>query len=260
MLNWVKHFVCMWTIQWLSSHLPAEEPLRLRLLTYNIHHGEGVDGKLDLVRIAKVIQEVDPDIAALQEVDQNAGRSGQVDQAAELGRLTKMRSVFGGNIELQGGKYGNALLTRFEIINQQNDRLPNVANGEQRGVLQVLLRVPGRDRPLTVMATHFDHRQSDQERFLSAQRINSKLDSPEPAILLGDLNDVIGGRTLDLLDSFWKRVNDEPMPTIPVSVPKQQIDFILVRPSGQWKTVETKVLDEEIASDHRPFFAIIELK
>jgi len=78
------------------------------VLTYNIHHGEGVDGKLDLVRIAKVIQEVEPDIVALQEVDQNAGRSGQVDQAAELGRLTKMRSVFGGNIALQGGEYGNA--------------------------------------------------------------------------------------------------------------------------------------------------------
>jgi endonuclease/exonuclease/phosphatase family metal-dependent hydrolase len=259
MLNWMKYFVCLWTIQGLSSHLPAEEPLRLRVLTYNIHHGEGVDGKLDLVRISKVIQEVEPDIVALQEVDQNAGRSGKVDQAAELGRLTKMRSVFGGNIGLQGGEYGNALLTRFEIIKQQNDRLPNLANGEQRGDLQVLLRVPGRERPLTVLATHFDHRRSDEERFLSAQRINSKLDLAEPAILLGDLNDVIGSRTLDLLDSCWKRVNDEPMATIPVKNPIQQIDFILVRPSEGWKSVETKVLDEEIASDHRPFLAVVEL-
>lgn|GEM_PF-4200077 len=59
-------------------------------------------------------------------------------------------------------------------------------------------------------ATHFDCRRGDEERFLSAQRINSKLDLEEPAILLGDLNDVIGSRTLGLLDSFWKRVNDEP--------------------------------------------------
>jgi endonuclease/exonuclease/phosphatase family metal-dependent hydrolase len=49
------------------------------------------------------------------------------------------------------------------------------------------------------------------------------------------------------------------MATIPVKNPIQQIDFILVRPSEGWKSVETKVLDEEIASDHRPFLAVVEL-
>lgn len=78
------------------------------------------------------------------------------------------------------------------------------------------------------------------------------------AIFLGDLNDVVGSRTLNLLDRNWKRVNDVPLPTIPVSEPKRQIDFILVRPAERWKTVEAKVLDEAIASDHRPFFAVIE--
>lgn len=236
----------------------AEEPVRLRVLTYNIHHGEGVDGKLDLARIANVIQAVEPDIVALQEVDQNVPRSGSVDQAAELGRLTKMQHLFGGNIDLQGGKYGNALLTRFDVTSHENEKLPNVANGEQRGVLSAAIRLPNHPEAISVFATHFDHRRSDEERVQSAERVNAMVSGNGMAIFLGDLNDVVGSRTLDLLDRNWKRVNDVPLPTIPVSEPKRQIDFILVRPAERWKTVEAKVLDEAIASDHRPFFAVIE--
>ena len=75
------------------------------MLSYNIHHAEGVDNKLDLERIANVILSVKPDIIALQEVDQKATRSGSVDQPAELARLTKMNVAFGANIPLQGGHY-----------------------------------------------------------------------------------------------------------------------------------------------------------
>jgi endonuclease/exonuclease/phosphatase family metal-dependent hydrolase len=50
------------------------------------------------------------------------------------------------------------------------------------------------------------------------------------------------------------------MPTFPVDRPTRQIDFILFRPSGRWKVVESRVLDEPVASDHRPFFAVLELR
>ena len=73
----------------------------------------GVDRKLDVPRIARVIKSVKPDLVALQEVDNKAGRSGRVDQATELARLTGMRPVFGANIPLQGGHSGNAILSRF---------------------------------------------------------------------------------------------------------------------------------------------------
>jgi endonuclease/exonuclease/phosphatase family metal-dependent hydrolase len=54
----------------------AAEPLRLRVMSYNIHHGEGVDGKVDLPRLAGVIRAEAPDIVALQEVDQKTDRTG----------------------------------------------------------------------------------------------------------------------------------------------------------------------------------------
>jgi hypothetical protein len=46
----------------------ARASTRLRVLSYNIHHGEGVDGKLDLARIAGAINSVKPDLVALQEL------------------------------------------------------------------------------------------------------------------------------------------------------------------------------------------------
>jgi endonuclease/exonuclease/phosphatase family metal-dependent hydrolase len=150
------------------------------------------------------------------------------------------------------------MLTRFEIASHQNDKLPNVANGEQRGILSVSIRLPNQQESISVFATHFDHRRSDEERVLSGEQANAMVDGKGLAILMGDINDIIGSRTMDLLDRNWKRVNDVPLPTIPVSEPKRQIDFILVRPVDRWKMVEAKVVEEPIASDHRPFFAVIE--
>ena len=64
------------------SSIQASEPTQVRVLTYNIHHGEGTDRKIDLARIAAVIKRVKPDVVALQEVDKATSRSHGVDQAA----------------------------------------------------------------------------------------------------------------------------------------------------------------------------------
>src|SRR5262245_43373982 len=80
-------------------------PREIRVLSYNIHHGRGLDDKVDLERIAEVILSVKPDLVAVQEVDQKARRTEGVDQPAELARLTKMEVVFGKNIDFEGGGY-----------------------------------------------------------------------------------------------------------------------------------------------------------
>ena len=70
----------------------------------------GQDGKVDLRRAASVIIRLRPDLVALQEVDHRARRSGQVDQAAELGKMTGMHHAFGSFFDFEGGKYGMAIL------------------------------------------------------------------------------------------------------------------------------------------------------
>lgn len=244
-----------------ASAVDAAEPVRVRLLSYNIHHAEGVDGRLDLERIAGVIRAVEPDLVALQEVDQKVKRSAAVDQPAELARLTKMQVVFGANIELQEGYYGNAVLSRLPIVRHENHRLPNVDAGEQRGVLEVELELKPADQRLLLFATHLDHRGDDRERLASAKAINelALAHAKQPALLAGDLNDTPNSKTLAELAQQWTSANEKPLPTIPVARPTRQIDFLLFRPQDRWKVVEVKVLDEAVASDHRAIFAVLEL-
>ena len=239
-----------------------QRPLTLRVLSYNIHHGEGTDGQLDLERIAKVITSVDPDLVALQEVDRNVQRTSQVDQPAELARLTKMSVIFGDNISLQGGQYGNAILSRFPILDHQNHALPNFDGGEQRGVLEAEVQLPGSHPTLLFMATHLDHRRDDKERIASARAINERIEDRPGAVALlaGDLNDIPGSRTLVELGNHWSRANRAISPTIPVEEPTRQIDYILLRPADRWRVIQTRVLDEAVASDHRAILAVLELE
>ena len=237
-----------------------DQNLRLRILSYNIHHAEGVDGKLDVPRIAQVILSVDPDLVALQEVDKNTIRTGKVNQDIELSRLTKMNSGFGSNITFQGGQYGNAILSKFPIIKNKNFLLPNVDSGEQRGLLQSRIQISNKENVL-FFSTHLDHRRSDTERLASAKAINQiiSLDNKSPAILAGDFNDVPDSPTLKELGKVWLRTNKKILRTIPASKPSRQIDYIFVQPKERWKIIESQILDEDIASDHRAIFSIIEL-
>ncbi len=236
----------------------ADQPLRLRVLSYNIHHGAGTDGKLDLPRIAKVIESVSPDLVALQEVDKNVNRSASVDQSAELARLLGMKVVFGGNITLQGGEYGNAILSKHDLVDSMNVALPNHDNGEQRGVLTARVAV---DPIGTVrfLATHFDHRRDDTERVASAKQINALVaQSDVPTILAGDINATRQSAVLKELETQWTIAGKVAQPTIPAAEPNRQIDFVLFRPAARWQVIETTVLTEAVASDHRAILAVLE--
>jgi endonuclease/exonuclease/phosphatase family metal-dependent hydrolase/dienelactone hydrolase len=235
----------------------------LRVLSYNIHHAAGTDGKLDLQRIANVIQSVDPDVVSLQEVDRLARRSGSIDQPSELARLTGMRVCFAENIPLQGGSYGNAILTRFPIDSNSHALLPNHDKGEQRGLLRSRLHWQEVGKPaikLNFTATHFDHRRNDTERVASALQVNEiALSDPEtPSLIAGDFNDVRGSTTLDILQKQWT-IAGPTLPTIPAAKPTRQIDFILFRPKNRWTIIKTQVLKESVASDHRAILSVLRL-
>lgn len=257
---WLRAVLAMFSFLSATSRAESDEPTQLRVLSYNIHHAEGVDQKLDLERIANVILSVKPDIIALQEVDQKSTRSGSIDQPAELARLIKMNVAFGANIPLQGGHYGNAILSRFPVASQKNHLLPNIDNGEQRGVIAAEIEIPELSEPLLLLATHLDQRPDGKERIASAKAINQLIGKGniQPALLAGDMNAVIGSETLKEFDSMWTRVNAEPLATIPVTSPKHQIDFIMFQPRERWRVVEVKVLDEAVASDHRAILAVLE--
>ncbi|MBN1443777.1 MAG: endonuclease/exonuclease/phosphatase family protein, partial [Planctomycetes bacterium] len=90
-------------------------PVAYRVVSYNIRHGRGMDGEVDLERTAAVLRRLEPDIVGLQEVDDRVERSGRVNQPEELGRLLDMHPAFGSFFAHQGGQYGMAVLSRHPI-------------------------------------------------------------------------------------------------------------------------------------------------
>jgi endonuclease/exonuclease/phosphatase family metal-dependent hydrolase len=202
----------------------------LRVITYNIHHGVGLDGRLDLQRLAGVIVRERPDVVALQEVDRGVERSGQRDLLRELAELTGLEhAAFGKNLDHQGGDYGNGLLSRFPIRRQANLHLDQLGPGERRGVLHAVLDVEGRE--VAVLVTHLDHL-SLEERLASVRQIEERLlpaYERYPLVLAGDINDVPEGavyrRLTARLADAW--VAGEGLGyTIPVGAPARRIDYV----------------------------------
>ncbi|MCX8035886.1 MAG: endonuclease/exonuclease/phosphatase family protein [Candidatus Sumerlaeia bacterium] len=244
------------------------KPARLVVLSYNIHHGEGMDRRIDLPRIAAVIRSVAPDLAAIQEVDRKTQRSGGTDHAETLARLVGMKMVFGRTIDYQGGQYGNMILSRPKIRTSANHPLPFTEGREPRAVLRAEVQWPeGKAAALEpngviFYATHLDHTPDSTDRLAAAAVIErlTKADGNRPALLAGDLNSTPGSPTLKVLTKLWAVAETgRPLFTTPVSRPQRQIDFILYRPKSRWRVVEARVLDEAVASDHRPILAVLEL-
>ncbi len=238
----------------------ASEAEILRVLTYNIHHGRGTDGQIDLDRIAAVINSVSPHLVALQEVDRNTERSGGVDQPTELARRTGLRAVFEKNIDFQGGEYGNAVLTRLDVVASRNVYLPSLTEGEQRGLLIVTCELPAGGGPVRFMATHFDYRGDDEERLQSVEVVNRQASQANtPAILAGDLNALFESRVMKSLTNVWLLANRQPLFTIPAAEPVRQIDYVATFPRTAFVPVAARVLEAPVESDHRPLLITLKV-
>ncbi len=238
----------------------AELPEVIRVVTYNIHHAEGTDGRVDLERIAKVIMAESPDVVAVNEVDQGTRRTHRIDMPAELARLTDMQAIFEKNIDHDGGRYGNAVLTRLPVRGHTNHKLPSNYEGEQRGLLEVELGDKEGEPSILFFATHFDYRPDDTERLASVKKVAEILADRKDklAILAGDLNATPDSQVIANLSENWQRTNAKVLATFPAAKPERQIDYVFVRPANRWKVVETRVLDESVASDHRGVLAVVQ--
>lgn len=240
----------------------AGSPPRVRVLTYNIHHGQGTDGRLDLARIAAVIRRLKADLVALQEVDRRTRRSRGTDQAAELGRLTGMHVAFGKAMDYAGGEYGEAVLSRYALLETKNHTLPKGPGSEPRAALAIRVRLGRAGPELQFVGTHLDHA-SEEARYAQARLLNETfgLRAGTPAVLAGDLNAVASSRTIEaLLQHFRDAGAPAPQPTWPSHRPRARIDYVLFRPRDAWRVVQRRVVDERVASDHRPLLVVLEYR
>ena len=242
-----------------SSSLPVTGQSEvIRVVTYNIKHGRGNDNVVDLDRTAAVLRAQRPDVIGLQEVDDRAKRSGAVAEAEYLGKALGMHHAFGRFMDYQGGAYGMAILTRYPIESATEVPLPE--GNEPRTALAVRVQLPD-GRPLTIVNVHFDWVRDDTFRFAQADALAKYLDAVQgPYILLGDFNDVPDSRTLEL---FKARAGEATKPeadrfTFPARRPEKEIDYIFFAPASAWRPRKVRVIDETLASDHRPVVAVLE--
>jgi len=236
-------------------------PTRLTVLSYNIYHGEDAQGGSNLDAVAAIINELKPDLVALQEVDNKTTRSKGLDLTAELSERTAMEGRFGKAMDYAGGGYGVATLSRLPIIHEKNHPLPHTAGVEPRTALELKVRLPD-GRHILFINTHLDHQRNPKYRTAQADRLLQICSEYSlPIILAGDLNTT---PDTDLIATFTKDWSDtadnNPQPTFPAVNPNRKIDYILARPKGRWKTIESRVIEETVASDHRPILATLQLE
>jgi endonuclease/exonuclease/phosphatase family metal-dependent hydrolase len=234
----------------------------LRVMSYNIHTGVGMDKKLDLPRIAELIKRERPDLVGLQEVDRGVERTGRVDQIEELARLTGMQYAFAPNLAYQGGWYGVAVLSRFPILSSEHARFQHLREAERRGYLRVEVSLGG--RAVSFVTTHLDYQYDDNRLYETRQLLEAVSRADAPLIVAGDFNEEPDGASYKLMLSrfadAWPAGGAEGGGlTYPADKPRKRIDYIFHTPRDRTRARRARVI-ESLASDHRALVAEIELK
>jgi endonuclease/exonuclease/phosphatase family metal-dependent hydrolase len=227
----------------------------IRLVTYNIRHGKGIDGAISLGRIAQTLKNINADIAALQEVDKHLPRSFLKNQAKAFARLTSMHYAFAPNIRFFKFffSFGNAVLSKYPIAQSGNLLLPG--QKERRGLQHCTILLPG-GRKIYLFNTHLGL--STQERRIQIEALVKKIDRvPYPVLLAGDFNCAPGDNELILLSQSLEYAADYPVNTFPSHGAHFPIDHIYV--SRHWLVTDVFTYPST-ASDHLPLVCNLQLK
>jgi len=239
------------------------EPVKLKVMSFNIHHAVGEDNVLDLERIARIIEESNTDIVGLQEVDNHwSSRSDFQDQAKLLAERLGMFYTYAANLDyepLNEGderrQYGTAILSKYPIIASENHSLTKIGNTEQRGLLEATINVKGNH--LHFYNTHLALTSAEREIQIN-EVVKIANQSEGPKVILGDLNATPESNEMKAMYANYLDVfADQPTAfTYSAENPTKRIDYIFT--SNDIETVNTEVI-QSLASDHLPITAEIVL-
>jgi endonuclease/exonuclease/phosphatase family metal-dependent hydrolase len=229
--------------------------MQVKFMSYNIQ-GHAAKGRADfLPKLAEVIASAHPDVVGLQEVHCRT-RVGPVHQGEVLAGLTGLNLAFGRSCGMDGGDYGNAILTRGQIKSTFTHPLPG--SGEPRSVLQADISLDGTD--VTFFATHL----AAWGRLLRVARMKQIAELGDitargslPHVLVGDFNVPPGAdeiRTL-LSHGHLRVIGDARESTFPMT--RQRLDYIFADP--RWELVTTDVIRRG-PSDHWAITAELALR
>lgn|SRR5690554_245073 len=238
-----------------------EHSTTIRVMTYNIHHANppSQPDSIDIEAITRVIRNENPDLVALQEVDVFTQRSGtELHQAREIARRLDMHCYFGKALDYQGGYYGNAVLSRYPILDSTVFELPPMegVEAEVRNWTGIKISIEGNE--MWFGSTHLDF-QRGENNLDQSRRLVQHLEKIElPIIIGGDFNRTPDSETMAFFSDHFQLTCSDCPPTIPVTDPNRTIDHVIYRPKERFTVAEHRVVDEQYASDHLPVIAVLE--
>ncbi len=223
----------------------------MRIMTYNIRAGRGLDGRLSLDRIAQVIEAESPDVVALQEVDSQRKRTTYVDQAQVLAEKLGYHCAFVHARRWTRGEYGNAILSRFPMLDVQRLALPRPARlpAESRCVLQCRLAHP--EGQVNVWNTHLGLLPAERRAQVAVMIQEYLRHEQLPLILCGDFNARPRSKEISGLALHLQRVLSQR--TFPGFLPVVHLDHVFhTRHLSVHRTFVPRTLLARRASDHLP--------
>lgn len=224
----------------------------VKILSYNVRNCRGMDDITDYKRIANIITRISPEIVALQELDSATQRSNGKVALDELSTLTNMYKTYGASIAYQGGKYGIGILTKEKPVKWSIVALPG--REERRSLLIVELK------DFIICCTHLSL--TEEDRVASVGIISEALkDTSKPIFLAGDFNSVPGSEVIKNIENKWFMLNNPGIPTIPSNNPQRCIDYIFAAKftGHAFRTIQTIVENEPLASDHLPVWVKVKI-
>ena len=233
-----------------SKERSERENNTLRIMSYNIRNGRGMDDVADFRRTAAVINKVCPDVVAVQEIDSVTGRSGGKDVLREIAGLTLMHHMYAPAIDYDGGKYGIGMLSKEKPLGYRY--LPLPGREEARALLVVEFE------KYIYCCTHLSL--TEEDRMLSLPVIRQVAASAnKPFFIAGDMNAHPGSEFIRQLQNDFVILTDTKKPTFPADRPDETIDYIAVyaKDTTAFTRISSRVWDEPAASDHRPIITDI---
>src|SRR5699024_2715547 len=223
----------------------------LKVMTYNIYHGEQAyqEGESNLEDVASLINKVDPDFVALQEVDSLTHRSGKFnkgdpeDLIQTLADLTNRYGYFGKAISYDGGGYGEGILSK-KAFKSRKLMLPIPKGGEDRAVVMLEAQTET-GRRFLFAGTHLCHQYSEN-RLAQVEKINNYFKKvADPIIIGGDFNFTPEREPYKKISSLWRDaavLSGNTNPTISYEEPTHRIDYLFLSKKSNWKVLDLNVL------------------
>lgn len=162
----------------------------LKIVSYNIHKGRSAMGTRESLAALRLgLYNLQPDLVFLQEVQgRNEKRYSLDGQHESLAAVLNMQVAYGCNAIRPRSDHGNALLSRFPILQFENQDVSD-HRMEQRGLLHAVVEIKG--TPVHCLVVHLGLFGGGRSRQVAAlvERIKRLVPEDEPILIAGDFND-----------------------------------------------------------------------